>query len=400
MSQGILNKEDERINPLDADVVSSTNIHTGIKEINVVSKGHVCVDNTTTTPLGVNEIFTGNWQDTLDYSEIIVSVFASVPSITDGLIVEWSSNAVDVHGDDVFTISASSGKTFSFPCQNRYVRVTYKNDGVAQTQFSLETLLKRFASKGSSHRLKDTLVQEDDAIVTKSLVAGKTTGGGGGIVDVKVNPSGALTVESIIKDVAGNQINPATKENQTNGSQLTQIVDPDNASRKSEFDGVFQAPISIDVAHHEIHEGGVFSYCDVVSLANGATQDYMVTTPNTTKWAHFGYMIDFNDGAGSFDIYEATDRNGTTAQTIYNRNRNSESTAGVTIHKSVSGGTTDGVRLCMRRAGSGKTLSGSIGSGSERILKQNTKYLIRLTNNTTSTNNASVEFDWYEHASE
>lgn len=64
-------------------------------------------------------------------------------------------------------------------------------------------MFNRFSSKGSSHRLKDNLNQEDDAIVTKSQIVGITTGGGGGtdLINVKVNPSGALTA-----DVTGSSV--------------------------------------------------------------------------------------------------------------------------------------------------------------------------------------------------
>lgn len=152
--------------------VLSDNVHTGNKELRVYSQSHVCVDNSTTTPLGANGIFDGNWQDTLDYSEIIVSIYTDAGSATDGLVVQWSSNGIDVHGDDKFTILAMAGKTFSFPCQNRYVKVKYNNGAFAQGKISLETLLKRFASKGSSHRIKDSIVGDDDAILTKSIITG------------------------------------------------------------------------------------------------------------------------------------------------------------------------------------------------------------------------------------
>lgn len=171
-----------------------TNVHTGSKEFRTFSEGHLCVPNSTTTPLGINGVFTGAWEDTLDFSEVSVSVYTDKSSITDGLDIQWSMDGVTVHAHDTFTISATSGKQFTFPCNPRYVRVVYTNDGVAQTYFVLQTMLKRYASKGSSHRLKDALQQEDDGIVTKSLIAGFTTAGGGTLVDVKVNPSGALQV--------------------------------------------------------------------------------------------------------------------------------------------------------------------------------------------------------------
>jgi hypothetical protein len=176
--------------------------------------------------------------------------------------------------------------------------------------------------------------------------------------------------------------------------------DHNDSTRFPEFDNIFKAPLVVDIGHHEIHEGDTFTFCEVISLGNGASQDYIITTPNTTKWAHFGYNVDFNDGAGLFYMYADSDRAGTTLQNVYNRNMNSATVNTTTVKKDQTGGTTDGTVICTKRAGSGKTLAGVASSGSERVLKQNRKYLIRLTNATTSTNNVSVEFTWYEHTSE
>lgn len=203
---------------IESDLIH-TSVHTGSKELRVFSEGHVCADNSTSTPLLANATFTGGWQDTLDFSEVIVTIYTDQPSITDGLVIQWSTDGITVHNTDVFTISATSGKTFSFQCVARYVRVVYTNDGVAQTYFVLGTYLKRFASKGSSHRLADTLSEQDDAIATKSLVAGHTTGGGGGIVDVKVTPSGALTVEASVTS-STLPTGAATSALQTTGNTL------------------------------------------------------------------------------------------------------------------------------------------------------------------------------------
>jgi len=174
----------------------------------------VSIGNSTEVELAIWWNFTGEWADVLHYSEVIVSVHATENSATDWLVIQWSSNGIDIHGTDEFTITQNSWKTFSFPCQNRYVRVSYTNNWVIQSHFDLQTILKRYASKWSSHRLKDTLVQEDDAIVTKSLIAGKTTAAWSAIVDVKVNPSWSLQVwwNIWITDSLWANINPATSE--------------------------------------------------------------------------------------------------------------------------------------------------------------------------------------------
>lgn len=154
---------------------------------------------------------------------------------------------------------------------------------------------------------------------------------------------------------------------------------------------------TIDYAHHEVHSGSSFYYHDVIALASGASQDYVITVPNTGKWPHFGVEVYFNDAAGIKELYESTDKNGTTAQTVFNRNRNVTTAATTTVHKGQSGGTTDGTRILWKRIGSGKNTGGESGTSEERILKQNTKYLLRVTNASTSTNNATVILRWYEH---
>jgi len=168
------------------------NTHTGSNEMLVVSKGHVCTHNSTSTPLGINGVFTGDWQDTLDYSEIIVSIGTDKASAVNGLQVLWSADGVTVNGNDLFSILDNSDKTFSFPCQRRYVKIIYTNGVIAQTTFYLSTLLKRFGSKGSSHNIKNNIVPDDDAILTKTVLTGE--GDDGIFKNVKVSQSNKLQV--------------------------------------------------------------------------------------------------------------------------------------------------------------------------------------------------------------
>jgi len=45
----------------------------------------------------------------------------------------------------------------------------------------------------------------------------------------------------------------------------------------------------IEPDHAEIHAGHHYKYDDVITLANAATQDYLITTPNVDKRAHLGW---------------------------------------------------------------------------------------------------------------
>lgn len=158
--------------------------------------------------------------------------------------------------------------------------------------------------------------------------------------------------------------------------------------------------IAIDEVHNEIHDGDTFRYFDAVTINSGSSQDYLITTPNTKKWAHFLFLVD-GTAITTISLYEATDKTGTTGQTIFNANRNSSTTATVTVDKGTSGGTTDGTLLFTYSSG---TATGSVGKtgadthNDEWILKQNTKYILRIASGTAG-NLCNLSLSWYEHES-
>ena len=156
----------------------------------------------------------------------------------------------------------------------------------------------------------------------------------------------------------------------------------------------------IPYQHHEIHAGDHYFYVDCVELGNGWVQDYLITTPNTTKWGHLSWEV---DGSAITDVkvFETTDKTWTTIQTIFNNNRNSATVSGMTIHKWTSGGTTDWTQIRCHKSGAALWASRSGASSeqaSEIILKQNTKYIIRITS-WTAANLTNIGLSWYEHTS-
>ena len=100
----------------------------------------------------------------------------------------------------------------------------------------------------------------------------------------------------------------------------------------------------VDYPHHEIHTGSHYFYTDSVTLGNAGTQVYLFTTPDTTKWIHMTYIAT-GSAITQVQFYEGADRTGTTLQSVYNNNRNSLNTAGMTVHKDISAGTTDGILI-------------------------------------------------------
>jgi hypothetical protein len=178
---------------------------------------------------------------------------------------------------------------------------------------------------------------------------------------------------------------------------LTGLIS-DTEYRTARIDYSTHALETIDYVHHEIHAGSAFFYTDSVELGSAAAQDYLITTPDTTKWGHFTFSGTGN-AITQVQLYEGSDRTGTSAQTVRNANRNSVTTATITVHKGTSGGTTDGTLIWQRKSGASSAQSRSGVEAThegEIILKQNTKYLLRITSGT-ATNLTNLALSWYEH---
>lgn len=155
-----------------ADVISVN----GFNGLVATSPGHVSTDNSREDPdlLLADAVFTGEWEDITNFGVIVISVTADVASATDGLMVEFSTNATDngLVSDDRFTIAAGAKKTFSFQAAAKFFRVVYTNGGDDQGHFHLQTVLKPYYVKPSSHRIADSISPQDDAELTKAVLTG------------------------------------------------------------------------------------------------------------------------------------------------------------------------------------------------------------------------------------
>lgn len=148
-------------------------------QLHVVMAGKEDTNNTTTTvldPGGIN-VFTGTATLTLEYAVIQIIVYSDVASATDGLMVQFSPDGTNWDSDDVYTIPADTGKTFSFQPSGCYYRVIYTNGGVIQTEFRLQSILKKTYIKPSSHRIQDPIIGDDDAELMKAVITGQDPDG-------------------------------------------------------------------------------------------------------------------------------------------------------------------------------------------------------------------------------
>lgn len=124
--------------------------------------GTASVVNSTAVNLGAAATFTGTGEDVSEYSAVMVSVFASHASTTDGLSIQFSSNGTNWDLLDVFTVPAATGKTYSFGVLAKFYRLVYTNGGTLTTSLRIQTLFSRTTKKASSQRPSDGRSNDND----------------------------------------------------------------------------------------------------------------------------------------------------------------------------------------------------------------------------------------------
>lgn len=164
------------------------------------------------------------------------------------------------------------------------------------------------------------------------------------------------------------------------------------------------AAIFIEHGHHEIHEGDAFYIEGSSQVTNGQIVEFIVKTPNTAEWAHMTF--DYNSSAADFMFvaYEGVtvSTTGATAVTPMNHDRNSAEVSTLQVWKSTGTGTTSATiaygpfTLGTPSPSASARKPGDQANRNEKILKQNTWYVFRFTNGTT-TQYINFKASWYEH---
>lgn len=163
----------------DADNSNRANVITanGYLGLVTVTPGHISDTNSTSSPLSAGATFTGTSTETINHGIAMVSVFSDVASATDGLSIQFSSDNTNWDITDEYTIPANKGKIFSVQTSARYMRVVYTNGGSNQTAFRLQTVMKPYYVKPSSHRVADSITGQDDSELVKAVITGENPAG-------------------------------------------------------------------------------------------------------------------------------------------------------------------------------------------------------------------------------
>lgn len=146
--------------------------------INTKSIGTLSTNNSTVANLGIGAVFSGLADDCLNYGSISIAIYASHDSATLGLQFQASEDGVTWYTSDSYNYKAISGmQTYSLAPVARYFRLVYTNGATATTTLKIQVIFRQFYVKPSSHRIGDTITQENDAELTKSVLTAQKPNG-------------------------------------------------------------------------------------------------------------------------------------------------------------------------------------------------------------------------------
>lgn len=119
--------------------------------------GLVSTVNSSVAALAGGATFTGTYEDVSNYSSVTLMIYTTVASATDGVIIQWSNDAVNIVLQSLYTHTTSEpSQTLVIPRAAKYARVKYTNGGSLQPFMQLQTILNKYVSTAPNERPKDS----------------------------------------------------------------------------------------------------------------------------------------------------------------------------------------------------------------------------------------------------
>ena len=168
-------------------------------------------------------------------------------------------------------------------------------------------------------------------------------------------------------------------------------------------DGIFQgAPVVIDSEHHEIHCGDSYTTHFLKDVPNAGTSEVLIVVPTETGTGqslkrYHAVITASSESEADYEFYESpTVTDNGTALGVYNRERDSSLTSGLSIYHTPTT-SADGTNIDGDHWGSGRGSGGGGERRNEWVLGNGKTYLIRITNSTTTANHCVIRVDHYVH---
>jgi hypothetical protein len=154
---------------LDSLVANYTNL---TLQINKTSFRNISIGNSTSNILLATSNYTGYFEDVSEYSSISTILFSDVPSSSNGFIIQFSTNGSNIDVSQSYT-AKSGGYIQTYPTFGRYVRISYSNGNVAQSNFRLQTTYSYYKNISTGQFANDTLTDTSYLQISKNILAGR-----------------------------------------------------------------------------------------------------------------------------------------------------------------------------------------------------------------------------------
>lgn len=167
----------------------------------------------------------------------------------------------------------------------------------------------------------------------------------------------------------------------SNSTGMLKVVVSDGTDNAG-VDSYVSALQCIDVEHHEVHEGEMFTLSNLASLANGATSEILFVV-GPTKNPHIRFEA-IADGVTNLYFYETPTYSSTgIAITEYDMNRSTANSSEGTFYSDPTITNAGTALITGYIAGGEKSFrtGGEVRSGSEFVLATSEVYLFRVVNN-------------------
>lgn len=222
------------------------------------NEGLVDSGNSSTIALGANATFTGSSIEIKDYAAINVAAFSDVSSAADGLKMQFSPDGTNWDHEHAFSVTGNIGVSYAQAAELRYFRIVYVNGATPQSFFRLTTILKSTTVSPSRYTVGQTLTGGQMADVTKSVIWGLSSSGGGTYVAAKVTPSGSLT--TAIGDITG------ISGQDTMANSVPVVIASD------------QSDVSVLIQNSNVTSDTIQSFNEISGVAIGAEQTILTYT--------------------------------------------------------------------------------------------------------------------------
>lgn len=219
-------------------------------QVNLEASG-VDSGNSSNTPLGAGGVFTGVWKDISLHSNLSFMVNSNAPGV---LSIQYSTDGITVHR----TLSADynadpNGLYIALPTETQYYRLIYTNGGIAQSSFSLQSVLITTPVGNFTAPLNFPIVDSNSVTINRSVVTGK-------------NPNGQFVNESV-----------------------SGIVDSNSLDTPLGIGGVFQGPYFDTSGHSAVSFTCITDQAGVITIetSNNGTDIIRSTVSNVAPNAPF-----------------------------------------------------------------------------------------------------------------